>query len=142
MKIQLLEDNGEGQKADGNWTWAEVDSHPGLLLRALWSMGCRGASLKQRLSHWAGDLGKSLGYQLGKGWNLLNTGSHVVKAPGTAANPLLSLPMVNLNVRGGRWSRRTAGRGASWEPTQLNGGVSTAWGRRQFEFDSHYFGWI
>lgn len=119
-----------------------MDSHPDLLLRALWSMGCRVVSLKQRLSHWAGDWGKSLGYQLGRGWNLLNIGSHVAKAPGTAANPLLSLPTVDLNVRGGRRSRRAAGRGASREPTQLSGGVSTAWGRRQFEFDSHYFGWI
>lgn len=54
------------KKADRNWMWAKMDSHPDLL-RAPWSMGCKVASLRQRLSHWAGDLGGDPGSQLGRG---------------------------------------------------------------------------
>lgn len=66
------------------------------------------------------------------------------KPPRTAANTVLSLPTADQNVRwaGGDGQDALLGGGPAGRPTRLRRGVSTAQGWRQFEFNSHRFGWI
>lgn len=129
--------------------WAKMDSHPDLL-RAPWSMGCRVASLSQETE--AVSEAVSLGW--GLGWRSRLPAGQGVEPPKQEAMSrkppglpqILSCPCRrSIRTCGegrGRWSGRTAGRGPAGRPTQLRGGVSTAQGWRQFEFNSHHFGWI